>query len=75
MFILTYIVDNGVGKFAAGTSSKQKVSLAMLMTHLQTVVNSKKSKNIEIFSLFEEVFQFHLRRTVFNIIVSFLFLP
>ena len=75
MFILTYIVDNCVGKFAAGTSSKQEVSLAMLMTHLQTVVNSKKSKNIEIFSLFEEVFQFYVRRTVFNIIVSFLFLP
>jgi len=38
-----------------GTLSKQEVSLAMLMTHLQTVVNSKKSKNIEIFSLFEEI--------------------
>ena len=42
----------------------------MLMLHLQTIVNSKKSKNIEIFSVFEEVLPF--RRDFSSFVLLFL---
>ncbi|XP_065059300.1 inositol polyphosphate-4-phosphatase type I A-like isoform X2 [Rhopilema esculentum] len=40
-----------------GTNSECQTSLAMLMVHLQVVVNSKKSKNVDIFCLCEEICQ------------------